>query len=82
MTAERVGVCSLGGGEGWCSWRRYHMTTRGEGCRHGLQFFEPLGRGKGRGRKFPGGIGFRDGLVKVCFMGRVRAPGRVEGVEY
>ncbi len=37
---------------------------------------------KGWGWEFPGGIGFRDGPVKVCFLRPVRAPGRVEGVEY
>ena len=38
--------------------------------------------GKGWGWEFPGNIGFRDGPVEVCFLGRVTVIGRVEGVEY
>ena len=53
-----------------------------EGCRHGLRFRVPFCRGKGWGRESPGDIGFRDGPVEVCFLGRVLALVRVEVVEY
>jgi len=55
---------------------------REEGCRHGLRSCAPSCRGEGWEWESPGNIGFRDGPVEVCFLGRVTTSGRVEGVEY
>jgi len=42
----------------------------------------PSIEGKGGGCEVPGDIRLREGPVKVCFLGLVCAPFRVEGVEH